>query len=259
MLFIIKKIVGGLLLPLPFLLLIMGFSILLLWFSRWQKSAKILLSLSWIGLFLLSLQPVADRLLAPLENQYQTYNNTTPVEYIVVLGGGYTYNPDWAPSSNLINNSLPRVTEGIRQYLAHPNAKLVFTGGNAQGNPVTSAEVAAKVAQSLGVARQDIITIGDVSDTEQEADAIAKLVGKSPFLLVTSANHLPRAIIFFQQHGLKPIPVPANQLAIQSPLNIWEKIIPSPYYLSHSQRVWYETLGSWWQKIKSDDRLSSEE
>jgi hypothetical protein len=29
------------------------------------------------------------------------------VAYIVVLGGGYTWDPDWAPSSNLINNSLP--------------------------------------------------------------------------------------------------------------------------------------------------------
>jgi len=66
---------------------------------------------------------------------------------------------------------------------------------------------------------------------------------------VTSANHLPRALIFFQQQGLHPIPAPANQLAIDSPLNPWEKILPSSIYLGHSERVWYESMGRIWQRI----------
>jgi uncharacterized SAM-binding protein YcdF (DUF218 family) len=44
------------------------------------------------------------------------------VSYVVV-GGGYTWNPEWAPSSNLINNSLPRLTEGIRLWQANPGRK----------------------------------------------------------------------------------------------------------------------------------------
>ena len=40
----------------------------------------------------------------------------------MVLGGGYT-DPNWAPSSNLINNSLPRLNEGIRLWLANPGSK----------------------------------------------------------------------------------------------------------------------------------------
>jgi len=53
MLFILKKYIGGLLLPLPFLLLMMGIALCLLWFSRWQKSAKALLSVSWLVLLLI--------------------------------------------------------------------------------------------------------------------------------------------------------------------------------------------------------------
>jgi hypothetical protein len=34
---------------------------------------------------------------------YATWNGSEPVDYIVVLGGGYTYNRQWAPSSNLLN------------------------------------------------------------------------------------------------------------------------------------------------------------
>ncbi|GKX62551.1 envelope biogenesis factor ElyC [Pragia fontium] len=250
MLFILKKIIGNLLLPLPFLLLLMAIALALLWFSRWQKSAKVLLSLSWLSLLLLSIQPVADRLLMPLENHYSTYQEKTPVDYIVVLGGGYTYNADWAPSSNLFSNSLPRVTEGVRLYREHPGAKMIFTGAEAISNPVSNAKVAAMVAESLGVPEQDIIALPQAKDTIEEAQAVAQLAGQKKILLVTSANHLPRAMKIFQSAGLDPIPAPANQLATQGPLNPWEKIFPSANYLSHSERAWYETLGSLWLNLK---------
>lgn len=256
MLFTLKKFIGGWLLPLPFLLLLIAFGLILLWFSRWQKTGKSIITLSWLGLLLLSLQPVADHLLAPLESHYPTYQNSQPVNYVVVLGGGYTYNPEWAPSSNLINNSLPRVAEGIRIYRQNPGSKLVFTGGKAIGNPVASAKVAGIVAESLGVPQQDIITIENGRDTENEALLVAGLVGTHKFALVTSANHLPRAILWFEKAGLSPVPAPANQMAITTPLNPWEKAVPSAYYFSHSERVWYETLGKLWQSMKSSDETN---
>ncbi|MBJ7220560.1 MULTISPECIES: envelope biogenesis factor ElyC [unclassified Brenneria] len=251
MLFIVKKSIGGLLQPLPLLLLLMGIGLLLLWRTRWQRGGKTLILVSWLTLVLISIQPVADRLLLPLEKHYPTWRQNQPhVNYIVVLGGGYTYNPDWAPSSNLIGNSLPRVTEGIRLYYANPGAKMIFTGAAAQGNPVSSAKTAALVAESLGIPAQDILILDTPRDTEEEAASTAKIVGRQPFLLVTSANHLPRAIRFFQAQGLNPIPAPANQMAITTALNPWEKVFPSAYYLSHSERAWYETLGRLWQSLK---------
>ncbi|EML4683304.1 TPA: envelope biogenesis factor ElyC [Citrobacter amalonaticus] len=250
MLFTLKKVIGGMLLPLPFLLLMMGIGLALLWFSRFQKTGKVFISLSWLVLFLLSLQPVADHLLRPIENSYPTWQDTQKVEYIVVLGGGYTWNPQWAPSSNLINNSLPRLNEGIRLWRANPGSKLIFTGANAKTNPVSTAEVGARVAQSLGVPEEDIITLDKPKDTEEEAAAVKQAIGDTPFLLVTSASHLPRAMIFFQQAGLNPLPAPANQLAIDSPLNPWERAIPSPAWLMHSDRASYETLGRVWQRLK---------
>ncbi|MBZ4256352.1 hypothetical protein LAN29_22530, partial [Mycobacterium tuberculosis] len=65
---------------------------------------------------------------------------------VVVLGGGYTWNPEWAPSSNLINNSLPRLTEGIRLWPANPGSKMIFTGAAAKTNPVSTAGAGARVA-----------------------------------------------------------------------------------------------------------------
>lgn len=250
MLFTLKKYLGGLMLPLPFLLLVMALALALLWWSRWQRTAKGLLTVSWLALFLLSLQPVADGLLKPIESAYPTWRGEEKVDYVVVLGGGYTWNPQWAPSSNLINNSLPRVTEGVRLWHANPGAKLVFTGAPAVTNPVSTAEAGARVAESLGVPRSDIITLDTPRDTEDEAAAVAKAIGQQPFLLVTSASHLPRAMRFFQHQGLKPIPAPANQMAVESPLNPWERALPSPLWLMHSDRVGYETLGRIWQWLK---------
>lgn len=250
MLFILKKYIGGLLLPLPFLLMLMGLALCLLWFSRWQKSAKAILSVSWLVLLLISLQPVADKMLKPIEDSYPTWRGSEKVDYIVVLGGGYTWNPEWAPSSNLINNSLPRVTEAIRLWQENPGAKMIFTGARAITNPVSTAEAGARVAESLGVPRSQIIVLDLPKDTEEEAAAVAKTIGQQPFLLVTSASHLPRAMIFFRHAGLNPIPAPANQLAIASPLNPWERIIPAPVWLMHSDRAIYESVGRVWQWLK---------
>ncbi|MGV3344847.1 envelope biogenesis factor ElyC [Enterobacteriaceae bacterium LUAb1] len=250
MFFILKKIVGGLLLPLPFLLLLMALGLVMLWLSRWQKTAKSLLSISWLLMLLLSTQPIADKLLQPIEQRYPTWHGEQPVEYIVVLGGGYTWNEKWAPSSNLINNSLPRVTEGIRLWRANPGSKMIFTGAASPDNTVSAAEAGARVAQSLGVPATDTLTLNAPRDTEEEAAAVAPLVGQQPFLLVTSASHLPRAMIFFRSQGLHPLPAPANQLAIDSPLNGWESVLPSPLWLNHSERAWYESLGRAWQSLK---------
>jgi len=115
---------------------------------------------------------------------------------------------------------------------------------------VSSAEVAAKVAISLGVPESDILKVDTPRDTQQEAKQVKALIGQQPMVLVTSANHLPRAMIFFHQQGLTPIPAPANQLAIDSPLNPWERILPSPQFLSHSERVWYESMGRVWQWLR---------
>ncbi|ENY6784986.1 MULTISPECIES: envelope biogenesis factor ElyC [Providencia] len=264
MLFLLKKYIGSLLMPLPLLLIVGFIGLLLLWFTRWQRCGKAFATLSLVLITLLGLQPISDTLLAPAEKQfnkrYELITETPPqeVRYIVVLGGGFTYNPDWSPSSNLLNNSLPRVTEGVRLYLNHPGSKLIFTGGKAS-SPISSAEVAAQVAQSLGVPAQDTIPLTEPKDTQEEAYEVEKIIGKSPFLLVTSANHLPRAMTMFTLRGMNPFPAPANQLVITSEINPWEKYIPSSYYFGHSERAWYEFLGTLWWHLKPNNTQTLEE
>lgn len=256
MLFMLKKFTGAILSPLPFLLLLMGAGLVLLYFSRWQKTAKSLLSAGWLMLLLLGLQPVADGLLKPGEEHYPVWDGKPTAQYIVVLGGGYTWNPQWAPGDNLLNNSLARVVEGVRLWRANPGATMIFTGAAAANNPVSAARVGASVAQSLGVPPEDLVILDKPKDTQQEALEVAHYLGNKPFLLVTSASHLPRAMVFFQGQGLYPVPAPAGQLAISSPLNPWERAIPSAIWLQHSSQAIYETLGRFWQRLTYDATTS---
>ncbi len=87
MLFTLKKYIGGMMLPLPLLLIIIALGLALVWFSRFQKSGKTLITVGWLVMLLLSLQPVADSLLRPVENRYPTWQGHQEVKYIVVLGG----------------------------------------------------------------------------------------------------------------------------------------------------------------------------
>lgn len=263
MLFLLKKYLGSLLMPLPLLLLIAFLALALLWFTRWQKTGKSLLTVVIVLLTLLGMQPIADTLLMPSEKAYQKryelrQNLPENINYIVVLGGGFTYNPDWAPSANLLNNSLFRVVEGVRLYYRNPNATLIFTGGAGE-NKISSAEIAEQVAHSLGVPTNKTIALSIPKDTEEEAYEVDKLIGKQPFLLVTSANHLARAERFFLARNMQPIVAPANQLAITSPLHPWEKYLPSAIYFQHSERAWYELLGAIWQSVKLPEKLPSNE
>ena len=89
---------------------------------------------------------------------------------------------------------------------------------------------------------------GDEYLRAQEAIAAKKLIGNKPFILVTSASHMKRALKFFKNEGLDPIPAPTNHLAS----------IKNPNYtgffstgsLRKSNIVWHEMLGLLWQKIK---------
>ena len=99
--------------PLPLLILVsfIGLLLLLLWFAHWQKSGKCLVSFSWLTILLLNLQPIADKLLLSTEGVFnKRYKLLHPkeenIQYIVVLGGVFNYNPDWPPSDNFINNNL---------------------------------------------------------------------------------------------------------------------------------------------------------
>ena len=58
------------------------------------------------------------------------------------------------------------------------------------------------LALELGVEETDIILEGESRDTRSQAVQLTPLLKEKPFLLVSSANHLQRAVARFEAQGL---------------------------------------------------------
>jgi len=247
-LFLIKKLISALLMPLP-----LGFVILLLavfvFFQGYQRLAKGLgIGVIFIW-FILSLSPVSQLIAAPLEYEFPKYNNKT-VNYVVVLGGYHNSDERFPVSSLLSKTSLMRLSEGMRIYHLNPGAKLLLSGY--KGNDVISnAEAMAKVAHAFGIPKDNIIMAEQPKDTAEEAAYWAhylnnNMLKNQHFALVTSAMHIPRAMYLFQNQGLQPIPAPtAFRTGGHHGLN-WHSWFPNAGSLTLIESAWHEYLGRIW-------------
>jgi len=136
------------------------------------------------------------------------------VKWVVVLGGGQNNHPQLPVTNQISPESLVRLTEAVRIYRAIPGSKIILSG-DAIFNRVTEAETLSKTAVIMNINPRDLVLEDKSTDTEEEARYIQKIIGKDPFILVTSAFHMPRSMALFQKQGLSPIrPLPV----------IWSKI-----------------------------------
>ena len=67
----------------------------------------------------------------------------------------------------------------------------------------------------MGVSKYNILMQEEPRDTEEEALYVKRIVKNKPFILVTAAYHMPRAMELFKKEGLSPIAAPTNFLKAQ--------------------------------------------
>jgi uncharacterized SAM-binding protein YcdF (DUF218 family) len=67
--------------------------------------------------------------------------------------------------------------------------------------------------------------------------------GAPPFLLVTSAYHMPRAMRQMRRAGARAFPAPAEQLVNPAPGIDWRKLLPNSAGLGKTKRAFHEYLG----------------
>lgn len=241
--YLFKKMLTPFLLPMPVCLGIAFVGLYFLWFTQKQKKGKILVSVGITSLYLLSSGPVSCLLLRPLETQYPVPQSEIPAKLIVVLGGGCVPNPELPVLSQLTDPSAARLAEGIRIYRRNPGSRIIFTGMNVSG-------LMAEAAVSLGVDKADIVLDPESKDTESEAENVKLLVKDQPFVLVTSALHIPRALALFKKQGMTPYPVCAGYLNKGTGELRADIIFPGPVSLYKSERAVYEYMGLLWAKLR---------
>jgi uncharacterized SAM-binding protein YcdF (DUF218 family) len=211
--FFLKKFISFFLEPFGIVVTLFVLGIYFLYMKK-EKKAKLLFLGSLFSLLLFSYPPFTNLLVMPLENQYTKFeykdcNNSKNIEYIHVLGNGHTTDRTQPISSQLSDGGTKRVLEGviIQKYI--PNSQLILTGYQGKTN-TSNAVMNARLASALGVDAKQMIINGAPVDTREEALFTKTIVGEKPFILVTSATHMPRAMLLFESLGMHPIAAPTN-------------------------------------------------
>ncbi len=250
--FILKKLLTPFTSPffVSYLLLFVGLAIL--WLSQRQRLGKTFATTGALLLLFFSYEPVANLFLSPLETRYAPL--ATPptgrgVKWVVVLGAGHSSDPRQPPNNQLNDAALGRLVEGIRLQRALPGAKLLLSGGRIF-DPTSHAEILARAAEALGVPRSDIVLEADSLDTVDEARIIRKMIGDDPFILVTSAFHMPRSVALFEKEGMAPIPAPAAPWADAGNGIDPSDFFPAPARLRKADAAFHEYFGMLFAKLR---------
>ena len=250
--FLFKKIVTPFFLPVSVCIEVLLLGLILLWFTRLQKTGKVIVTIGFILLTGLSYGPVSEALLRPLESKYPPLLNSdqlTQVKWVVVLGNGHISNPQIPVTSRVLSSALYRLVEGIRLYRQRPGRRLILTGG-VIFEPVSHAQVLAEMAQAIGVNKQDLVLEQHSMDTKDEAHFVKALVGNDKFILVTSAVHMPRAMALFRKQGMEPIPAPTDFLVKKGQGFGPGIFFPGAGELVQTERAVYEYMGMAWARLR---------
>ena len=250
--FLFKKIVAPLFFPLSVCLEIFLVGIFLLWFTRRQKTGKILVTIGVVVFAALSYGVASEMLLRPLEYKYPPMTDVASVlgiEWVVVLSGGSSSDAHLPITGQLSHASLVRLVEGIRIHRKLPESKLILSGGGAF-NTVAEAKKMADVAVVLGVDSKDLILESESKDTKDQARLIHKIVRDNRFVLVTSASHMPRSMALFEKRGMRPIPAPIGHRVKERQKITPAMFFPSAGRIEKVERAFYEYLGLAWARLR---------
>lgn len=248
--FLLTKILGALLMPLPLVLLglLLGLSLAAL--TRWRRAGLAVIAAATLALGLLAWWPLADRLIGPLEAAYPALEPgelPEDVAAVVVLGAGSVWAPELPVTSRLSATAVRRLTEGVRLWRQRPAAMFVVSGWGAER---PEAELAAGFLRGLGLPPGRIRALPRPRNTEDEAEAYAELALDGRPVLVTSAAHMPRAVAAFRAAGVSPVPAPTDHRAVRRGFHYPRDYVPQARDLETSERAWHEYLGHAWAWLR---------
>jgi uncharacterized SAM-binding protein YcdF (DUF218 family) len=192
-------------------LLLMALALFGLWRGR-HRLAGWSLAVLFTSTLALTIFPLGDLLLRPLEQQFPARPALSRIDGIIVLGGAEQTGPYRIWGGPQINDAGERLVEGATLALLFPDAKLVFTGGSARvGRTEDTTDPSRMVRDlwtALGIPAGRILLEQNARNTAENARLTRDLVQPKPgevWVLVTSAYHMPRAHETFTRQGWERI------------------------------------------------------
>ncbi|WP_410514925.1 YdcF family protein [Paenibacillus sp. BR2-3] len=242
MIYFIKFIYSFILPPGLFILLLLAIT-LWLW-KRERKPALFLLGVTLI-MYLSATSWIGGLLIGRLEQQY-AQPDTLKGDMIVVLGGGATQGtPDINGEGNLSGSAANRLLTAARLYQT-TGLPILFSGGKVFPDSGNEADISRRQLLALGILEKDIYIENRSLNTEQNASYTLSLLNSGGFsapVLITSAFHLPRAVLEFRQAGVHVQPYPTDYLTSSPEYLYAAKLTPSAAGLSLTGTALKEYLG----------------
>lgn len=229
-----------------FLAFLFGLIFFSLFLRHWRRGA-FLLGLGLAAFYFLSIAPGANFLLRPLEERYPPLLSPPDVPAIVVLSGGENFLSGRPALSSLPPSTLARVAEGVRIFWTLEGKPILWFVGGA-GTEGKGIPLMAQAAWELGVPQEKARWLTASRNTWEDAALVAQNLGPFPFILVTSAFHMPRAMESFLAHNLNPIPAPCGHLSIAS--RSYRRYLPSAQVFSASALAIREYFALLWYRLR---------
>lgn len=203
--------------------------------------------LGWAALLVLLLQgwePLPDALIRQLEARHPELAANAPLggfAGVIVLGGALEPAYVWQGHNQpALNDAAERMTAALPLLRQAPGLQLLFTGGDGGliAGSMTEAERAARFYTQMGVVPERLLMESASRTTYENAVLSARMSGvdtQKPWLLLTSAWHMPRAMASFQNLGWNVTPYPVDYRSGSStPL--------TEYSLAEGARKWHLVL-----------------
>jgi len=247
MFFLKKFITYWVLLPPGNLVLFLAFLALYLRFIKRKWVSRLTFAVA-VLLYLLSIKPIAVSLIYPLEHQYKVPPPAVRDECdaVVVLGGGVKPGAPFLDLKNdLMEDTFKRTVGGLHLYLE--KHRPIITSGYSSEDKKSEAQIMADFLNYFGIPRSFLITEDKSRDTYENALFTARIVKEKGFnkiCLVTSAYHMPRAVMLFHRAGIEniiPVPVDFKSEDI-TPLTVYS-FFPTSYWLDISAKALHEYFG----------------
>lgn len=204
---------------LPLLIYPLGAAALLLalgWiFWKHRRLAKVLVIVAFALLFLGGNRYVAYSVARSLEWKYLPQGDPPAAEVIVILGGATE--PQNAPRPAVeLNAAADRLFYGAELYQQKKSSRVLLSGGDIEflsSGLQSPAQDMSEVMTLLGVPESAITVQGNSQNTHEDAVYTCKWMKQNHLhsaLLVTSATHMPRAMLLFEKEGCNVTPAPAD-------------------------------------------------
>ncbi|HEX7456808.1 MAG TPA: YdcF family protein [Ginsengibacter sp.] len=170
-----------------------------------------------------------------------------------IVPGGFA-SPD-ADGKGYFNATSDRFIQAEKLYKLGVIKHILISGGNGKVNDKNFREGAwVKGELSVMGIPDSVIFVEDRSNDTFDNAVYAKQILDSlqlnpPYLLITSAHHIPRASLIFKNAGITTVPFPCNYIEGRSSFS-FSSIVPQPSVLFGWDIYLKETAGYLWYRFK---------